>query len=245
MAGEAQRVAVPHPSKDSYQVNPDQPSTSTTDTILKRIPASSGTALTAGAVLTAHGMLHIPPLATTVLAFALLRRRAVAAGLGVVFGMLTAVFSPFYVLLKRTDPAVYFPGALARVTCALGLPVPPEALAIQEAGQRAADHTEPEQVQRTVAYAPQPRSELSPLPPATNSARNEDEPVFWGYVHDRQASRERPDSLTEPAKGRHRRVGTQAPPPTYTMPDTTPETANLRERVAERLAEMQAAPATR
>jgi hypothetical protein len=29
------------------------------------------------------------------------------------------------------------------------------------------------------------------------------------------------------------------------MPDTTPETANLRERVAGRLAEMQAAPATR
>jgi hypothetical protein len=181
-------------------LNSDQPSTSTINTLVSRIPPGTGTAVTVAIALSAHAVLHIPALATVILAIALLRRRAVVSGLGVVFGMLTAIFGTFYVVVKGKDPSAYFPGALARITCALGLPVAPEALA------GFADDVQP-----AVAPVPQPaRPELSVLPPATNTARRVEETIFWQTAHAQMPSRVQPN-----AKGRHRR---QATPPVSISP---------------------------
>jgi hypothetical protein len=58
-------------------VKPDQPSTSTTDTLLQWKPAGSQAALTVSVVavsLSAHAFLHVSVLAATVVAVALLLR---------------------------------------------------------------------------------------------------------------------------------------------------------------------------
>lgn len=180
-------------------MNPHQSSTSTTDTLAKWIPVG-GTAVTAGVVLSAHAVLHISPLTTTILAVALIRREGVVAALGALFGVLTAVYGIIYIPLKREAPSA-FATALTGITNAMGFPVavPP----ISEAGQVA-------EAPQASAEQPKPGSTVAALPvlpSATNAARTEDEPEFWQLVHDRLSmSSGRPGIVPQPAKGRHARV---------------------------------------
>lgn len=189
------KATVPHPCKDVPPVNPHQPSTSTTDTILKWFPAG-GTALTAGVVLSAHAVLHVPPWTSAVLAVSLLRPKAVVAALGMLFGVLTATYGIVYIPLKRTDPSSYFTNALTGITNALGFPVTP-------ADARTAEHPLSAPAPEP-AVTPEPAvGSLSVLPPATNAARRVEEHMYWQLVHDRM-----PVSVPPKPRGRHRRLET-------------------------------------
>ena len=146
-------------------MNPHQPGTSTTDTaILKWLPAG-GTALTAGVVLSAHTVLHVPPLTSMILAVALVRREGVIATLGALFGVLTAVYGVIYIPVKREPPSA-FTTALAGITKAMGFPV--------------TETAEP----APAAATPEPAVALSPLPPARSAASMEAEPVLRQLVLD-------------------------------------------------------------
>jgi hypothetical protein len=180
-------------------VNPHQPSTSTTDTHTKWIPVG-GTALTAGVILSAHAVLHVSPLTSTILAIALVRREGVVAVLGALFGVLTAIYGIIYIPLKQEAPSA-FTTALTDISNAMGFPmaVPPisETGEVSEAPQASAEQPKP-----ASAVAP-----LSVLPSATNAARMEDEPEYWQLVHDRlSVSSGRPGIVPQPVKGRHARV---------------------------------------
>jgi hypothetical protein len=161
-------------------VNPYQPGTSTTDTaILKWLPAG-GTALTAGVVLSAHTVLHVPPLTSTILAVALVRREGVIATLGALFGVLTAVYGIIYIPVKREPPSA-FTTALADITKAMGFPVTADTETAEPA---------------PAAVTPEPAVALSPLPPARSAASMEAEPVLRQLV------------LDQPVTGRHARAET-------------------------------------
>lgn len=191
-------------------MNSPQPSTSTTDAFLRRIPAG-GTALTAGVILSAHAVLHVSPLTSTILAVALVRREGVVATLGALFGVLTAVYSIIYIPIKREAPSA-FTTALASITNAMGLPVvadtktaeysQPEQASAAESAARTAAQVQPAAEQgfrlasRTAARYSEPAVDLSPLPSARSAARIEAEPVLWQLVHE------------QPVKGRHARVQT-------------------------------------
>jgi hypothetical protein len=172
---------------------------------LKWFPAS-GAALTAGVVLSAHAVLHVPPWTSAVQAAALLRREAVVAALGALFGVLTAAYSILYVPFARKDPSAYFTTALAGIASALGFLAGPEVAVRTEL--RSPEHAERTNggVANPEAGQPAPAS-LPVLPPATNAARNEDEPEFWQLVHDRlSVSGRRPGVVPPAAKGRHARM---------------------------------------
>lgn len=187
-------------------MNPHQPGTSTTDTILKWLPASGGTALTAAVVLSAHAVLHVPPWTSAVLAVSLLRREAVLAALGALFGVLTAAYSIIYVPVARKDPSAYLTTALAGITSALGFLAVPEVAARTE--PRSPGHAERANGGAATPAVEQPApASLPVLPPATNAARSEDEPEFWQLVHDRlSVSGRRPGVVPPAAKGRHAKM---------------------------------------
>jgi hypothetical protein len=171
-------------------VNPDQPSTSTTDTLLQWKPAGGQAALTAGIVavsVSAHAFLHVSLLASTVAAVAILRYQAL---LGVLYGVLIAVGGVVYVPVKGEDPSDYLTRALANITNAIaGRPL------IPAAGEGSAER----------AYsAPEPVASVSPLPPARSAARAQDEPTYWSLIQEKvYAPGGRPDIVKPRTPGRH------------------------------------------
>jgi hypothetical protein len=186
-------------------VNSRQPSTSTTDTQWKpgQVVLTAGIA---GIALPAHVLLHVSPIPSMVVAVAILRYQAL---LGVLYGVLIAMFGVLYIPVKGADPSDYFTRALANITNGIGgrelIPAP----ARQAAPEPSRPAPEP-------APAPVPQPALSPLPPAPIAARMEEEHLYWGLVHDRL-----PVSVPVQARGRHHRKPPQAGPEavTYVAPD--------------------------
>lgn len=191
----------PSPCKDVYPlVKPDQPSTSTINTHSQW--NSSGnhqvvfTVSVAAAALSAHALLHVSLPAGAVIAVALLRPQTL---LGMLYGVLIAVGGMIYVPLKGKDPSDYLTRALANIANAISARelIPAGALTppAREAG-----------TQRPPA-APEPAvASVSVLPPATNAARNQDEPMYWSLIQEKvYAPGGRPDIVPQPARGRHAR----------------------------------------
>ena len=194
-----------------FPVKSDQISTSTTDTLSQWKPAGGQAVLTMGIValaVPAHAFLHVSPLVGTVVAVALLRSQTVVPGaLGMLYGVLIAVYGLIYVPLKGQNPSDYYTRALANITNAIGSRalIPPGALtsATGEGDCAGCSHLAPESAVASVSV----------LPPATNAARTQDEPMYWRLVQEKvYAPGGRPDIVSQPAdmpaRGRHARLET-------------------------------------
>jgi hypothetical protein len=93
-------------------VNSHQFSTSTTNTQWKPGQVVL-TASIAGIALSAHILLHVSPVPSTVIAVAIVRPQAV---LGLLYGVLIAVCGLFYIPVRAADPSDYFTRSLANIT---------------------------------------------------------------------------------------------------------------------------------
>jgi hypothetical protein len=204
------RATVPlHVRMCSSPVNPDQSSTSTTDTLSQWKPAGAQAGIAVGVVvvsLSAHALLHVSVLTSTVVAVALLRSQTlVPAALGALYGALIAVCGVVYMPLKGENPSDYFTRALANITNAMGSRalIPPGALTPATEEGNTGRHPAPESAVASVSV----------LPPATNAARTQDEPMYWRLVQEKvYAPGGRPDIVPQPAdmpaRGRHARLET-------------------------------------
>jgi hypothetical protein len=161
-------------------VNSHQTSTSTTDTQHWKPGQVVLTAGIASIALSAHVLLRVSLVPSTVVAVAIVRPQA---ALGALYGVLIAVCGMLYIPVKGVDPSDYFTRALANITNGIsGRDLIPD-------------------------KAPVPQPALSVLPPASNAARAEDEPEFWQLVHDRlNVSGGRPGVVPAPATGRHAKI---------------------------------------
>jgi hypothetical protein len=171
-------------------VNSHQPSTSTTNTQWNPGQVVL-TASIAGIALSAHILLHVSPVPSTVVAVAIVRPQAV---LGVLYGVLVAVCGLLYIPMMAANPSDYFTRALANIVNGIsGRELVPES-ALDASTQRSPATSQP---------SPEPREHtsallLSPLPPATNAARRVEEHMYWQLVHERL-----PVSVPPKIRGRH------------------------------------------